>query len=101
MTPDQIHATTPSERLQMFDTLARAVYGSDRYHSALAADLEIKRQTVHAWKKNPASIPVAVLLLLSEWDHRQNLALELEQLAASLRLTSSPPCAETPPASAA
>lgn len=82
MTPKTLHEMDPKERTQLFERMAQAHYGNDRYAVKAAHDFGVSRPTVFAWKRND-NVPFAVLMVLEQWVSldRSDIATELKAMA--------------------
>lgn len=66
LTPDDLRNMTPEERTALFGRLCAAWYGDRLTDPTVAADFEVRRETVSRWRREH-STPAAVLFTLERW----------------------------------
>lgn len=80
-----LDAMTAAERIDLFQTLGAAAYGTPHFHSKFARDSGWARRTFYNWNTGESPIPTGALLLLQEWSGRRTTPEVL--LAAVLEVT--------------
>lgn len=89
LSPAQIAAMTPAERMARLETLALQRYGKRGMPDKLGAELGTSRTSVYRWRQDPASMPLSVLIaleLLETPTARDDRALATELDAAEMAI---------------
>lgn len=71
ITPQTLRHMSATTRTAAFEHLAEQVYGTDRFKTALATDIDVTSATVHNWIRENKT-PFAVILLMQEWAQENN-----------------------------
>lgn len=91
LTPDDLQAMTPEQRLDALERMAEAHYGTP-YVTKLCDDMGYTRGIMSKWRGKPASIPPAILYTLSAWTEdeegrKERFRKQLAPIASGLEET--------------
>lgn len=90
LTPQQLSAMTPEERLQLFDQLCIGRYGTASYVPQAARELDVAKRTIFGWREK-GDVPISAVAAMFAWanasDLKERQAVDyadlIEQLSAA------------------